>query len=57
MLLACTGKIQEEWCQLMISLRVIWYFYDKVSFMLLNIFIRSGSGYNIHYSLALIFYE
>jgi len=25
--------------------------------MLLNIFIRSGSGYNIHYSLALIFYE
>ena len=40
-------EIQEEWCQFMISLKVIWYFYDKVSFMFLNIFARSGTGFNL----------
>jgi len=45
--------IQEEWCQFMVSLKVIWYFYDKVGFMFLNIFARSGSCVNL-YNLALI---
>ena len=31
-------EIQEEWCHFMHSLKVIWYFYDKVGFMFLNIF-------------------
>jgi len=30
------------------------FFLDKVSFMFLNIFARSGSGFNLHYIFALI---
>jgi len=40
-------EIQEEWCQFMISLKVIRYFCDKVSFMFLNIFARSGCVFNL----------
>jgi hypothetical protein len=57
MLLACRGKFQEKGCHFMMRLRDIRYFYDKLSFVLLNIFARSGIGSKLHYSLALIFYE